>query len=125
MTEMLNNMQKYVVSTTLQEPLPWVNSTLLKGDVPREVAKLKKQQDENLDLVIMGSGELIQTLMEHNLIDRYVLTVHPLVLGSGQRLFKEDGPFATLQLVSAKATPTGVVVATYQPAEARAKSACA
>lgn len=85
------------------------------------MAKLKKQQDENLDLVIMGSGELIPTLMEHNLIDRYVLMVHPLVLGSGQRLFKEDGPFATLQLVSAKATPTGVVVATYQPAEARAK----
>jgi dihydrofolate reductase len=89
MTEMLNNMQKYVASTTLQEPLPWVNSTLLKGDVPAEVAKLKKQQNENLDLVIMGSGELIQTLMPHNIIDRYVFLIHPLVLGTGQQLFRE------------------------------------
>jgi dihydrofolate reductase len=117
MTEALNNMQKYVASRTLQEPLPWVNSTLLKGDVPKAVAELKAQQPENLDLVIMGSGELIQTLMQHNLIDRYVLMIHPLVLGSGQRLFREESPFATLQLISAKATHTGVVVATYKPKE--------
>ena len=115
-TEILNNMQKYVASTTLQEALPWINSTLLKGDVPKAVAKLKKQQDENLDLVIMGSGELIQTLMEHNLIDRYVLLIHPLVLGTGRRLFADGSAFTKLQLVSIKATPTGVVVATYQPA---------
>jgi dihydrofolate reductase len=114
MTEMLNNMQKYVASQTLREPLPWVNSILLEGDVPAAVAELKAQQDENLDLVIMGSGELIQTLMEHNLIDCYVLMIHPLVLGSGQQLFREQSPFVTLQLVSAKATPTGVVVATYE-----------
>lgn len=120
LTEILNNMQKYVASTTLQEPLPWINSTLLKRNVPEEVAKLKAQQDENLDLVIMGSGELIQTLMKHNLIDRYVLLIHPLVLGSGQRLFTESGAFAKLQLIKAKATPTGVVVATYQPAESTA-----
>ena len=117
MTEMLNNMQKYVASRTLREPLPWVNSTLLKGNVPEAVAELKAQQPENLDLVIMGSGELIQTLMQHNLIDRYVFLIHPLVLGSGLRLFREESPFATLQLVSAKATPTGVVVATYEPGE--------
>jgi dihydrofolate reductase len=117
MTEMLNNMQKYVASRTLREPLPWVNSTLLKGNVPEAVAELKAQQDENLGLVIMGSGELIQTLMQHNLIDRYVLMIHPLVLGSGQQLFKEGSPFTTFQLVSAKATPTGVVVAIYEPKE--------
>jgi dihydrofolate reductase len=116
MTEMLNNMQKYIASTTLREPLPWVNSTLLKGAVPKAVAKLKKQQDENLDLVIMGSGELIQTLMKHNLIDRYVLLIHPLVLGSGRHLFADNNQFSKLQLVSAKATPTGVVAAIYQPA---------
>ncbi|HEU0297422.1 MAG TPA: dihydrofolate reductase family protein [Anaerolineales bacterium] len=117
MTEMLNNMQKYVASRTLREPLPWINSTLLKGNVPDAVAELKAQQPKDVDLVIMGSGELIQTLMKHNLIDRYVLLIHPLVLGSGHRLFPESGPFATLQLISAKATPTGVVVATYEPAE--------
>jgi dihydrofolate reductase len=114
-TEMLNNMQKYVASTTLKEPLPWINSTLLKGDVPEAVTKLKAQQEK--DFMMMGSGELIQTLMRHNLIDLYLLLIHPLVLGSGQRLFSDGGAFATLQLVSAKTTPNGVVVATYQPTE--------
>ncbi len=113
-TEMLNNMQKYVASTTLREPLPWVNSTLLKGDVGKAVSELKAQQDK--DLMMMGSGELIQTLMKHNLIDLYVLLIHPLVLGSGRRLFPEDGAYAALHLVAAKPTPNGVVVTTYQPA---------
>jgi dihydrofolate reductase len=117
MTEALNNMQKYVASRTLKEPLAWVNSTLLKGDVPKAVAELKAKQPEDLDLVIMGSGELIQSLMEHNLIDRYVLLIHPLVLGTGQHLFKNGSPFVTLRLVRAKTTPTGVVVATYEPGE--------
>jgi dihydrofolate reductase len=117
MTEMLNNMPKYVASTTLREPLPWINSTLLKGDVLTAVTALKAQQAEDLDLVVMGSGVLIQTLMKHNLIDRYVLLIHPLVLGSGHRLFTGNAAFAALQLVSAKATPTGVVVATYEPVE--------
>jgi dihydrofolate reductase len=116
MTEMLNNMQKYVASKTLKEPLPWINSTLLKGDVPEAVSKLKSEQDENLDLVIMGSGELVQTLMKYNLIDRYVLLIHPLVLGMGQQLFRNGSTYSAFQLVSTKGTPTGVVVATYQPA---------
>jgi dihydrofolate reductase len=119
MTEMLTNMPKYVASTRLREPLPWGNSTLLKGDVPKAVAALKVQQDENLDLVVMGSGELIQTLMKHNLIDRYVLLIHPLVLGSGRRLFTDNGAFAALQLVTAKTTNTGVVVTTYESGEPR------
>ncbi|MEP7284796.1 MAG: dihydrofolate reductase family protein, partial [Chloroflexota bacterium] len=113
-TEMLNNMQKYIASTTLKEPLAWQNSTLLKGDVAKALTELKAQPGG--DLVIMGSGNLIQTLMKHNLIDRYVLLIHPLVLGSGHKLFADDGTFATLQLVSAKPTPKGVIVATYEPA---------
>lgn len=112
-TQILTNTPKYVASTTLKEPLPWDNSTLLKGSVPEAVIALKAQAGD--DLIMMGSGELIQTLMKHNLIDRYILLIHPLVLGSGRRLFADDGTAAKLQLVSAKATPNGVVVATYQP----------
>lgn len=114
-TKRLNNMQKYVASTTLEEPLPWSNSTLIKGDVPGAVTELKAYQDK--DIMLMSSGVLTQTLMQHNLIDRYVLLIHPLVLGSGRRLFPDGGAFATLQLVHAKATDTGVIVATYQPTE--------
>jgi dihydrofolate reductase len=110
-------MQKYVASITLKEPLAWSNSTLLKGDVAEAVAGLKAKQGENKDIVVMGSGELIQTLMKYNLVDRYVLLIHPLVLGSGRHLFTDGGAFAALHLVSAKATPKGVVVATYEPAE--------
>jgi dihydrofolate reductase len=110
----LDNMQKYVASTTLSEPLPWINSTLLKGDAAETVARLK--QESGTDLVIMGSGELVQWLMRVNLIDSYVLLIHPLVLGSGRRLFPEGSAFATLRLVGAKTTNTGVVIATYQPA---------
>lgn len=114
-TEVLNNSQKYVASRTLKEPLPWMNSTLLKGNVPEAVAALKAQQDK--DLVILGSGELIQTLMQHQLIDQYVLLIHPLVLGTGQRLFREGSAYSALQLVDSKTTPKGVVIATYIPAK--------
>ena len=117
-TEVLNNLPKFVASTTLQEPLAWQNSTLLKGDTGKAVAALKEQPGDAL--VVMGSGNLIQTLMKHNLVDRYVLLVHPLVLGSGLRLFPDGGIPANFQLVSAKPTSTGVVVATYEPAEAKA-----
>jgi dihydrofolate reductase len=67
--------------------------------------------------VILGSGELVQSLMRHNLVDEYVLPIHPLVLGSGRRLFPDGGAFASLRLVDAKPTTTGVVIATYQPAQ--------
>jgi dihydrofolate reductase len=113
-TEMLNNIQKYVASTTLKEPLSWSNSTLLKGDAAEAVARLK--QEPGKDLVVMGSGELVQSLMRRNLIDEYVLLIHPLVLGSGRHLFTDGGAFAALRLVSAKTTNNGVVIATYQPA---------
>jgi dihydrofolate reductase len=114
-TEMLNNMQKYVASTTLKEPLAWSNSTLLQGEAGEAVAGLKAQPGTNI--LVMGSGELIQTLVKRNLVDLYVLMIHPLVLGSGRRFFPDGGPAAALQLVGARTTTSGVVVATYRPAE--------
>jgi dihydrofolate reductase len=112
-TEVLNNAQKYVASRTLKEPLPWSNSTLLDGDAADAVARLKEQSLE--DLTIVGSGALIASLMKRNLIDRYVLMIHPLVLGSGRRLFADDGSFAALELSESVATTTGVLIATYEP----------
>jgi dihydrofolate reductase len=111
----LNTTQKYVASTTLSEPLPWSNSTLLKGDAIEAVARLKKELDK--DLVVLGSRELVQSLMQNHLVDQYVLLIHPLILGEGSRLFTEEHPFTALRLVDVKATPTGVVVATYQSSE--------
>ena len=113
-TEALNNTQKYVASRTLKEPLPWANSTLLQGDVGEAVARLRERPEE--DLVVLGSGELVRTLMEHDLVDRYVLLIHPLVLGSGRRLFPDGGPPVTLHLVDSVTTTTGVVIATYETA---------
>jgi dihydrofolate reductase len=112
-TEVLNNAQKHVASRTLKEPLPWSNSTLLDGDAADAVARLKEQSLE--DLTILGSGALIASLMKRNLIDRYVLMIHPLVLGSGRRLFADDGSFAALELSESVATTTGVLIATYEP----------
>jgi dihydrofolate reductase len=112
----LNERQKYVASTTLEEPLPWRNSTLLQGDAVEAVAQLKEQPGK--DIVVLGSGELVQALMRHDLVDEYVLLIHPLVLGSGRRLFTDVGAPATLRLVGTKTTTTGVLIATYQPAEA-------
>jgi dihydrofolate reductase len=112
-TEVLNNRTKYVASRTLQEPLPWKNSTLLTGDAADTVARLKKQPGG--DLLVIGSGKLVQSLMRSNLIDEYILLIHPLVLGSGRRLFSEGGPSATLRLVDTKTTTTGVMITTYQP----------
>jgi dihydrofolate reductase len=110
----LNERQKYVASTTLQEPLPWRNSTLLEGDAAEAVTRLKEQPGG--DLVVLGSGELVQSLMERNLVDEYVLLIHPLVLGSGRRLFTDGGASVALRLVDTKTTTTGVVIATSQPA---------
>jgi len=113
-TDLLNNIQKYVASTTLTQPLPWSNSTLLSGDAATAVARLRDQPGK--DLVILGSGELAQSLMRRNLIDTFVLLVHPLVLGTGRRLFREDGPNIKLRQVETKTTTTGVVITTYHPA---------
>jgi len=112
-TDVLNRRQKYVASRTLAEPLPWQNSTLLKGDAIEAVANLKRESDE--DLLILGSGELIRSLMPRKLIDRFILLIHPLVLGSGRRLFADDGHLQALKLVDSKPTSTGVLITTYQP----------
>jgi dihydrofolate reductase len=111
--DMLNDAPKYVASGTLSEPLPWPNSTLLTGDVAKAVARLKEQPGK--DLNVMGSGELIQTLMRHDLVDEYLLLVHPLVLGTGRRLFADGGPQASLRLVDSTVSTTGVLIATYEP----------
>lgn len=114
-TAVLNERQKYVVSTTLEEPLSWRNSTLLKGDAAEAVARLKGQPGE--DIVVLGSGELVRSLTRRKLVDQYLLLIHPLVLGTGQRLFPEGNPVARLRLVESVPTTTGVVIATYRVAE--------
>jgi dihydrofolate reductase len=111
-TEVLNNTRKYVVSRTLEEPLPWNNSTLLRGEAADSVARLKAETDQ--DLVVLGSGELVQALLAHGLIDTYILLIHPLVLGSGTRLFRDSNPLTKLQLTDSTTTTTGVVIATFQ-----------
>jgi dihydrofolate reductase len=113
-TETLNKTRKYVASRTLREPLPWVNSTLLTGEAVDAVGRLKKEPGERL--VILGSGELIQSLMGAHLVDEYLLLIHPLVLGTGRRLFTDGGAFAKLQLVQTKISSKGVIIATYRNA---------
>jgi dihydrofolate reductase len=109
----LNNTAKYVVSSSAATRLDWPNSTLVHGDVPEAVAALKQVEGGNL--VIMGSGQLMRSLLPHGLIDEYLLMIHPLVLGSGQRLFGQDGHGARLRLVESTTTGTGVILASYQP----------
>lgn len=109
----LNNSPKHVVSTTLTEPLPWPNSTLLRGDIADAVGTLKAQSKGVL--AIMGSGELIGSLMAADLIDEYLLMIHPLVLGTGRRLFPEKVD-VSLRLTDSGSSATGVVIATYEPA---------
>ena len=110
----LNDAPKYVASRTLREPLPWPNSTLLRGEVPAAVADLKR--DVAGDLTVMGSGELLRTLMRHDLIDEYLLLIAPVVLGTGRRLFGEGIPRAALRLVASSTTSTGMIVARYRTA---------
>jgi dihydrofolate reductase len=104
---------KYVASRTLQS-VEWENSTLIKGDVAGEVAKLKEQPGKNI--AVLGSGELVQTLIENDLVDEYLLTVSPIVLGSGKRLFREADQSRSLSLVDSKTTSTGNLMLTYRPA---------
>jgi dihydrofolate reductase len=108
----LNNSPKYVVSDTLTEPLPWPNSTLLSGDIIAAVTKLK--QTPGKDLHIMGSGALIRSLGRFDLIDEYMLSIHPLVFGTGHRLFADGFAPTTCQLIDTTPTTTGVIIATYR-----------
>lgn len=109
----LNRLPKYVASKTLQS-VEWNNSTLLRGDVPEEVARLKRQPGKELQ--VHGSGNLVQTLTAHNLVDEYRLWFYPVVLGNGRRLFGEGSAPAALKLVDTGTTSTGVVIHSYQPA---------
>jgi dihydrofolate reductase len=110
--EALDNVEKHVASTTLSEPLPWINSTLLEGDLPNAVARLKELSDR--DIAVLGSGELIRSLLPHDLLDEYLLLIHPLVLGTGRRLFPDDGyALGALRLLDSVTTTTGVMIGTY------------
>jgi dihydrofolate reductase len=110
----INSLPKYVASRTLEEPLGWENSTLLQGDAAKEVASLKEQSGG--DLLVIGSGDFVQTLMQNSLVDEYQLMVHPFVLGTGARLFREGTPRTALRLADTKTTTKGVLILTYQPA---------
>jgi dihydrofolate reductase len=110
-TAVLDNTQKYVASTTLREPLPWKNSTLLQDDAADAVAELKSS--DGGDLTVLGSGVLVQSLLRRNLVDQLMLLIHPLTLGVGRRLFADDGAMAKFRLDQHVVTTTGVIIATY------------
>jgi dihydrofolate reductase len=109
----LNGRPKYVASTTLSEPLEWENATLLQGDVAKAVAELRERPGKNL--VVLGSGELVQTLMENDLVDEFGLMINPIVIGSGKRLFRDGSQKRPLRLVRSTTSSTGVLIATYEP----------
>jgi dihydrofolate reductase len=112
----LNTKPKYVASKTLSDPLEWQDATVLQGDVAEAVAALK--QEEGADLHVIGSTELVQTLIDHELVDELRLMIDPVVLGGGKRIFPADGSLRPLRLVGSEVTTTGAVLATYAPAEA-------
>ena len=113
-TPWLTQIPKHVVSRTLREPLPWANSMLVQGDVITEVRTIRDATAR--DILIMGSGELLRSLIPAKLVDELVLLVHPLVLGSGRHLFGDNRSAMAFNLVSSSALPSGVLVATYHPA---------
>jgi len=109
-----NSMPKYVVSSTLDDP-DWNNTKVLKGEIAKEVAKLKQEHDG--DIVVHGSARLAQTLIEHDLVDELRLMVYPVVLGSGKRLFGDTSDGKPLRLVDSKVVGDGVAILIYEPAE--------
>ena len=114
-SDRMNALPKYVVSTTLEGPLEWNNSTLVKGDVVEEVSRLKQQEGE--DILMYGSADLMHTLIENDLIDEYRIWVEPIVVGSGKRLFEEQDEVRELNLADTTTFSTGAVVLSYRPAE--------
>jgi len=110
----MNDAPKYVVSTTLEEPLGWSNSTLIGGDVAEEIGRLKHQPGKNIG--ITGSATLVRSLLRDGLLDELGLLIHPVVVGSGRRLFEEGGSPKGLTLLDSKTFSTGVVYLTYGPA---------
>ena len=114
----LNTLPKYVASTTLTEPLQWENATLLQGDVAEAVTALKRQDEA--DLVVLGSTELVGTLLAHNLVDEFRIMIDPILLGGGKRFLHDDGVLRRLRLVENQVTvtTTGAILATYAVTEA-------
>jgi len=117
MAKIINELPKYVVSTTLREPLEWKNSHLISQDVANEVKKLKQQNGKEIQVI--GSGKLVQTLMDHQLIDAYRLMIDPVILGGGKHLFRDRHPKTPLRLADHKTSGTGILIATYVPDTAR------
>ena len=115
MVDYINSVPKFVVSTTLEEPLEWNNSTLIKGDVAEGVAGLKRQPGK--DITILGSGALVRSLLRAGLLDELRLMVHPVILGGGKRLFEDEEDRKALKLVDSHTFATGVVYLTYRPAD--------
>jgi dihydrofolate reductase len=111
----LNTKPKFVASRTLTEPLEWQNSTVLQGDVAEAVIAVK--QENGGDLHVIGSIELVRTLIEHDLVDEFRLMIDPLVVGGGKRVFRDDGALRPLRLVDSQVTTTGAILATYAPGE--------
>ncbi|WP_101295974.1 dihydrofolate reductase family protein [Halegenticoccus soli] len=112
--EFINNVPKYVVSTSLED-VEWNNSTLIAGNVAEEIAELKQREGEGIGIV--GSRTLVRSLLDYGLLDEFVLNVHPLVLGSGKRLFEEGGERTALKLIESKTFSSGVVSLTYEPSK--------
>ncbi len=108
----MNNTPKYVASTTLEAP-EWNNTTVIEGDVAEAIARLKEEDGE--DIMVNGSGELIRTLMQNHLLDELRLYVHPVVVGSGIRLFDGESDSVELALVDSHAYDNGVISLTYKP----------
>ncbi|HEX2025636.1 MAG TPA: dihydrofolate reductase family protein [Actinomycetota bacterium] len=108
----MNEMPKYVASTTLRAPLEWQNSTLLEGDLEEAVRRLK--EEDGKDLRVLGSGRLAGWLGAHGLVDEYHLMIHPVVLGGGKRLFEDGGPLMPLRLVDSTTTSKGNLILTYE-----------
>jgi dihydrofolate reductase len=108
----LNHVQKYVASRTLTET-SWGPTTILSGDVPSQVRELKERDDGTIS--VLGSPGLVQTLMAHDLVDEYAIAIHPVVLGSGKKLFRDAEQVRRLELVGSVTTTTGVLMTTYRP----------
>jgi dihydrofolate reductase len=111
--ERLRRIPKFIVSSTLEDPTEWTNSTVLKGHVIEEVSKLKQNVDG--DILVYASGRLVHTLMEHDLVDELRLMTHPVVLGAGERLFGETSDQKPMRLVDIRTVGEGLALLTYQP----------
>jgi dihydrofolate reductase len=112
--EPLNTKPKHVVSSTLKEPLEWENSTLVQGDLPGAVTALKRE--DGGDLHVIGSTELVRSLLKHGLVDEFRIMIDPVILGGGKRIFSEDGELRPFRLTDGQVTSKGAILATYVPA---------